>query len=80
MMRNFKSDDEGKRVLTAEDEVVGTVTRVERGHAYVTPDEGLSTETRQRFGWHEGDAGPFRLRKAHVERVVDDDIQLKDDV
>ncbi|MFB6176982.1 MAG: hypothetical protein ABEI99_07555, partial [Halobaculum sp.] len=51
MARQFQSKDEGKRVMTADGDMVGSIDKVEGGRAHVTVDESLSQSVRQKLGW-----------------------------
>jgi hypothetical protein len=79
MVRDFKSEDEGKRVLTADGKMVGRVERVSGSSAHVEPDEDLSRSVRRRLGWTEEGRDTYRLRKANVDSITDDEIRLAEE-
>lgn len=80
MTRDFKSDDEGKEVVTADGEMVGTIDRASGSSAHVKPDEELSRSIRRRLGWTEEGSETYRLDKSEVDSITDDEVQLKDDL
>lgn len=76
MVRAFNSDDEGKRVINDNGEEIGSIDRVEKDMAHITPASGLSSQTRQRLGWEEGEAS-YILEHDTVEDIGDDEVTLK---
>lgn len=78
MPRDFKSSDEGKRVLTAEGDMVGTIEQTAGSHAMVEPDEDLSRSIRRRLGWTEEGETSYRLEKSEVDSFSGDEIHLKE--
>jgi hypothetical protein len=76
MPRDFESSDEGKQVMTADGDVVGTIDRVSGNRAHVKPDEGLSRGLRRKLGWS-GEAETYELRKNRVATIDDDGIHLE---
>jgi hypothetical protein len=80
MVRNFNSEDEGKRVVTADGDMIGTVKQTSGSSAHVEPDENLSSSTRRRLGWTEEGEETYRLKKSNVDRITDDEIHLKKDL
>lgn len=80
MPRDFRSEDERKRVVTADGDTVGTVERTESGRAQITPDQGLSQSVRRRLGWSEEDEDMYELQSSKVEEITDDEIRLKRDL
>lgn len=77
MVRNFKTEDEGKRVVTADGETVGMIETVSGSKAHVKPDTGLSQSIRRRLGWSEEGHDTYELRKSNVHDITDDEITLK---
>jgi hypothetical protein len=80
MVRNFRSGDEGKRVVTADGDEVGSVDRVSGGTARVRPGGDLSRSIRRRLGWTEEDEETYRLQRSKVDVITDDEIRLKADL
>jgi flavin-dependent dehydrogenase len=80
MPRDFESEDEGKRVVTADGDAVGTVESTSGSAAMITADEGLSRSVRRRLGWTEEDETEYRLETSKVDRITDDEIRLKHDL
>lgn len=76
MVRNFEDDDEGKRVVTADGDEVGTVSRVEENQLHIMPSEDLSRGVRRRLGWAEDD-DDYVLRKSKVDTIEGDEVKLK---
>ena len=78
MARNFTPDDEGKRVVTADGDVVGTVDTAAGSSAHVRADENISQSMRRRLGWTEEHQDTFELDQSTIDRITDDEIRLKD--
>lgn len=76
MPRNFRSSDEGKHVVTADGDMVGTIEEASGSNAHVTPDQDLSRSIRRRLGWTEEGEESYQLNKSEVESFGDQ-IQLK---
>lgn len=79
MVRNFSSKDEGKRVVTSDGDMVGTVESASGSTAHVQIDDDLAQNTRRRLGWTEEGEETYQLRKSKVDRI-DDEIRLKKDL
>jgi hypothetical protein len=77
MVRNFKSEDEGKSVMTADGDIVGRVEKVSGSTAHVKAEGGLSQSIRRRLGWTEEEEDTYELRKSNVDEITDDGIRLK---
>ncbi|MBX0296253.1 hypothetical protein [Haloarcula nitratireducens] len=77
MVRNFRSEDEGKHVMTADGDMVGTIERASGGTAHVKPDSGLSGSIRRKLGWTDESEETYSLEKANVDKINDDGIHLK---
>jgi len=80
MTRHFESKDEGKSVMTANGDMVGTVEKVSGGAAHVKPDADLSTATRNKLGWTKEGEDVYEIKIQHVEEINDDGIHLKSDL
>lgn len=76
MVRNFDDSDEGKRIVTADGDEVGMVSRAEETRLHVTPAENLSRSVRRRLGWAEGE-DEYVLRKSKVDSIAGDEIHLR---
>lgn len=70
------TDDEGKRVVSADGEKIGMVTEVRGGMAYVDPDPGMFESVKAKMDW--GDAGEdsYPLDGDKIAEVTDDEIRL----
>jgi hypothetical protein len=77
MVRNFRSEDEGKSVVTADGDIVGHVEQTSGSMAHVKTEGGLSQSIRRRLGWTEEGEETYELRKSRVEEITDDEIRLK---
>ena len=77
MVRNFESQDEGKKVMTADGDMVGTVDTASGSTAHIKADQDLSRSIRRRLGWTEEGEDTYRLQKAKVDHISDDEIRLK---
>lgn len=80
MARDFNADDEGKRVVTSDGDMIGTVDRVSGSTAHVTPDQDLTQSIRRRLGWTEEGEDTYELQQSNVDRIDDDEIRLKSDL
>jgi hypothetical protein len=77
MVRDFRSSDKGKTVLTADGDTVGTVDRIKGGHAHVKPDDSLSKSTRRKLGWTTEGEEMYELKKSKVDKIDDAGIHLQ---
>ncbi|MFB6142829.1 MAG: PRC-barrel domain containing protein [Halorientalis sp.] len=77
MIEAFTPADEGKRVVTADGTVVGSVVRVEAGDAYVRPRPGLLLGCGSWIScpWDEDE--PFALERAAVSTVRESEVVLE---
>lgn len=80
MVRDFKSEDKGKKVVTADGDIVGTVERASGSSAHVEPDEDLSRSIRRRLGWTEEGEETYRLQKSKVDSIEGDEIRLMENL
>ena len=71
----LEESDEGKTVLRADDEQVGTIDRVEPGTAYIDAEEGLLEGLKSMLG-DEGD-GTYSLVGTDVEEITDEEVRLR---
>lgn len=78
-MVEFSPEDEGKRVVTADGDTVGTVRSVEGSMAHIQADADLSRSVRRRLGWTEENAETYQLRTSNVDDI-DDEIRLKENL
>lgn len=77
MSGDFKSKDRGKRIVTSEGDVIGSVDRIEDGEAYVRPKRGILggcgswiTDTKKAVR-------TFSLDRENVAEVTDTEIHLE---
>lgn len=77
MARDFKNSDAGKKVMTADGDMVGTIEAIEGSNAHVKPDSGLSKSTRERLGWTKRGEETYRLNHSSVEKISGDEVHLK---
>ena len=70
------SADEGKRVVAANNEAVGTVSEVTEDTIYVESDPALSEQTRSKLGGVDADATEFPLHPDRIEEVTDDEVRV----
>lgn len=78
MVREFRISDEGKTVVTASGDTVGTVEKIENDKAHVQPKGSLSRSIRRRLGWAEEEGDTFELTHEQVMDIAGDEIQLKE--
>lgn len=79
MARDFRSSDEGKRVMTHDGKHVGTITQTSGSKAHVEMETGLSQSIRRRLGWAE-DADTYELDSSSVDKISGDEIHLRSDL
>lgn len=77
MARNFRSSDEGMKVMSADGDVIGTVENVKGNRAHVKPDGSLATSIRQKLGWEKEGEETYELHSTSVEEFADDGIHLQ---
>lgn len=77
MARNFESSDEGKEVVTADGDTVGTIVEVSGSSAHVEPDEDLSQSIRRRLGWTEEGEESYQLNHSNVDEISGNQVRLK---
>jgi len=77
MVRDFQSDDQGKNVMTADGDMVGTVESASGSTAHIKADENLSRSIRRRLGWTEEGEETYALDKSNVDQISGDEIHLK---
>ncbi|WP_335999151.1 hypothetical protein [Halorientalis halophila] len=75
----FSDDEIGKKVVDASGDDVGEVTKVEGSTMYVDPHHGITERIMASLGWGERDDDTYPIRRANVERVTDDRIELKEE-
>lgn len=77
MTRNFRTEDEGKRVVSADGETIGTCRSCRGDTAHVEPDASLERTLRQRLGWSNEGRETYPLKNTLVDRISDDEIRLR---
>jgi sporulation protein YlmC with PRC-barrel domain len=77
MPRQFKTSDEGKTVVTADGDEVGTIEKIEGDMAHVRPKGSLSRSIRRRLGWAE-DEDAYEIEHSRVQKISGDEVHLKD--
>lgn len=80
MVRDDAHEDAGKKVLTADGEMVGRVSHVAWGEVHVEPAPNLPDSVRGRLGWTERGENSYLLRPGVITEVDDETIRLKEDV
>lgn len=79
MAREFKSSDKGRKVMTADGDMVGTIDRISGNRAYVKPDRKLSDSIRRQLEWTEEGKNTYELDHDAVASIKDDGVHLKAD-
>jgi hypothetical protein len=77
MVREFKGSDEGKHVMTADGDIVGTVESVEGSRLHIKPESDLAKTVRRKLGWTDEGEATYELRKRSIKEISDDGIHLK---
>ena len=76
----FSESDEGKKVVNAHGDVIGIVSGVRRGTAYVDPDPGVTDRIMSKLKWSSADDEDYPLDQSKIDVVTDDEIRLKRDL
>ena len=76
MVRDFRNSDEGKKVMTADGDMVGTVEQIHGDEAHVKPDTGLSQSIRETLGWTAQGEDVYPLKHSSVDQISGDEIHL----
>lgn len=76
-MTAITDDDEGKRVVDNTGEMVGRVTNVREGRAFVDPDPGITGTIKSKLGWEDEDMEDYPLEDNEVQEITDDEIRLR---
>lgn len=73
---NLTERDEGKDVVNADGDTVGTISGFRGGRAHVDPDPGITDKLMSTLGWEDVDDDDFVLESDQVERITDDEVHL----
>ncbi|KTG07877.1 hypothetical protein AUR64_01175 [Haloprofundus marisrubri] len=78
MSRNFRGEDEGKRVVDHEGNDVGTIELVGDNDEYANVERGgsITEGLMEMLGWESDDDN--RLHREHVEEANDEEVRLKE--
>ena len=77
MVREFRSEDVGKRVVSAEGHRVGTVVKISGGAAHVRPALDISVRIREKLDWTGAGRDTYPLRRRMVAEITDEKIRLR---
>ncbi|MFC4450371.1 PRC-barrel domain containing protein [Halorussus aquaticus] len=77
MNPTLTEDDEGKRVVGSEGEVLGTVDKIDAGVAHVEPDAGDYDTVRRYLDVEDPDAEVYTFQETAVEEVTAEKIVLR---
>lgn len=78
-MKSVSEDDEGKTVVDASGEEVGTVADVRPGTVYVEPTSSLTDEIAAKLGMGDSDEDMYRLDAESIETVTEDEVRLEEE-
>ncbi|MFW5905576.1 MAG: PRC-barrel domain-containing protein [archaeon] len=76
----FSESDEGKTVIDADGEKIGTVSEVRGSTAHVDPDTGISDSIMSMLGWTGSDEDEYRIHSESIARITDDEVHLRRDL
>lgn len=76
-MTAITAEDEGKRVVDSNGEMIGRVSNVRDGKAFVDPDPGITGTIKSKLGWEDEDMEDYPLNEHEIESVTDDEIRLR---
>jgi hypothetical protein len=74
----INDSDEGKRVINDNGEVIGLVSGVESGTAYVDPDPGATEKIMSKLGWDDVDENDYPLDRSKIDTITDNEIRQKE--
>lgn len=77
MSAHFADDDEGKRVVNANDEEIGIIKSVSGGTAHIEPDPGMTDTIKSKLGWGDRDEETYPLEDDKIESITDDEVRLQ---
>ena len=77
MCAQFTSQEEGKRVVNNNGDVIGVVESVEAGTPYVKPDPGVTDTIMATMGWGDADEETYALDEQDVEAITDDEVRIR---
>ena len=77
MDHHFTSEDRGKRVVTHDGAVIGSIERIEDGEAYVRPKAGLLGGCGSWITDTKRETQTFPLDGTEVARITDTEIRLE---
>lgn len=77
MVREFKSSDRNKTVVSADGDEIGTIERVSGNKAYVKPKQGLTDSIRDSLGWTDEQEDTYELMHSEVQQFSGDEVHLK---
>jgi hypothetical protein len=72
--------DEGKKVVNAHGDVIGIVSGVRGGTAYVDPDPEITDKIMSKLGWNSTDEEDYPLKQSNIDVITDDEVRLKRDL
>ena len=78
MDETLTQDDEGKRVVGPDGEVLGTINKVDQGVAHVEPDAGDYESVKRYLNWEDSAADDYTFQETAVEEVTADEIVLRE--
>lgn len=79
MKREFQGIDRGKRVVTADGSVVGTIVRIDGDEAYVTPDSDTPATFDQQLVVDPDGETTYCIDTSTVDVSTNDRIRLSDE-
>lgn len=79
MEQTLTEDDEGKRVVGPEGEVLGIVDKVDHGVAHVEPDAGDYESVKRYLNWEDSETDDYTFQETAIESVTDEEVVLQDE-
>lgn len=77
MNYTLTEEDEGKRIVAPDGEVIGTVAKVDTGIAHVEPDEDYEA-IQHYLDWEDSSDEDYTFQETAVEEVTADEVVLKE--
>jgi hypothetical protein len=76
MTTELSESDEGKDVVSSDDQDIGVVKEVDDGVAHVDPDPGITDELKSKLGWSDSGAETYPVSQEDIATVTEDEVRL----
>jgi hypothetical protein len=76
MTTELSESDEGKDVVSSDDQNVGVVKEVDGGTIHVDPDPGITDELKSKLGWSDSGGETYPVSQDDIATVTDGEVRL----